>query len=96
MVTVPPVRQNEDVSNPTGTFTQGFRVPSLSFPYHPATFWERGNKKLLSPHSMFHGREGEKVTSWRWSVVMETTFPLGLIELAESDSQSWGHWLERL
>lgn len=60
MVAVPPVRQNEDISNPSGTFTQGFRVPSLSFPYHPATFWERGNKMLLSPHLMFHGEKRGK------------------------------------
>lgn len=26
---------------------------------------------------------------------METTFPLGLLELAESDSLTWGHWLQR-
>lgn len=25
---------------------------------------------------------------------METTFPLGLLGLAGSDNQSWGHWLE--
>lgn len=53
----------------TSTFTQGLWVPALSFPYHPTASGEKENKKLLSPHSMFHG--GEKERRWLLDLLLE-------------------------